>query len=206
MGKWDAEIWTDGSQDKNRYGGCAAIIVASSGKRMILTGGELSPTTNQRMELQAAIIALNGLWWRPHIKTSIAIRRKKSVIIYSDSAYLTNCFNQKWIEQWRKKKWITSTGDEVKNRELWEILDALVSMYKKVQFVHVKGHNGNVMNEIADQEAVKARIAFSIRGARLVPGSDAYESARNANHRLTESWHRRISRETKTRSGREREL
>ena len=67
-------------------------------------------TTNNRMELMAAIIGLE------------ALRKPCRVDLYSDSKYLTDAFNQKWIDSWQKKNWKTSSGSAVKNRELWERL------------------------------------------------------------------------------------
>jgi ribonuclease HI len=145
--KFDAQIWTDGSQDKEGYGGCAAIITVPSGKQLVLTSGALAPTTNQRMELLAPIIALNRLWWRSDPFHAAKTRSDKRVVIISDSAYLTNCFKQNWIVTWRRNDWITSKGAEVKNRVLWETLENLVVQYQEVKFVHVHGHNGDAMNE-----------------------------------------------------------
>lgn len=162
----DAVIWTDGSCVKE-VGGCAAILIARNGKIMIVTDGELPRTTNQRMELLAAVIGLRRLWWRADPDASARIRSKKRVEVYSDSAYLTNCFIEGWIPNWRRKNWKGTKGKSVKNRELWETLEALVDQYKEVKFYHVLGHSGHAMNEEADRQANLARISFATRSVRL---------------------------------------
>lgn len=167
MPNWDVIVHTDGSC-WDGHGGAAAILeTTQTRKRILVTRGEMEQSTNQRMELLAAIIALDRLWWKADKFRSARARRTKSVIIYSDSAYLVNCFKDGWIENWRRRGWRTSAGKEVKNRELWETLENLVVQYKRVAFVHIRGHQGNALNELADQHAVKTRISMAGRAARL---------------------------------------
>lgn len=100
-------------------------------------------TTNNRMELMAAIIGLE------------ALRKPCRVDLYSDSKYLTDAFNQKWIDSWQKKNWKTSSGSAVKNRELWERLMRAMEPHS-VSFHWVKGHDGHPENERCDQLATSA--------------------------------------------------
>lgn len=117
------------------------------------------------MELMGAIIGLNRLWWRADKFESAKIRKRKVLVVYSDSAYLVNCFLQGWIPNWRRRDWRKADGKPVANREFWETLENLVEQYKEVRFVHVKGHNGTANNELADQQAVLARE--SMRGRAM---------------------------------------
>ena len=100
-------------------------------------------TTNNRMELMAAIIGLE------------ALRKPCRVDLYSDSKYLTDAFNQKWIDSWQKKNWKTSSGSAVKNREHWERLLRAMEPHS-VSFHWVKGHDGHPENERCDQLATSA--------------------------------------------------
>ena len=100
-------------------------------------------TTNNRMELMAAIIGLE------------ALRKPCRVDLYSDSKYLTDAFNQKWIDSWQKKNWKTSSGSAVKNRELWERLLRAMEPHS-VSFHWVKGDDGHPENERCDQLATSA--------------------------------------------------
>ena len=100
-------------------------------------------TTNNRMELMAAVIGLE------------ALRKPCRVDLYSDSKYLTDAFNQKWIDSWQKKNWKTSSGSAVKNRELWERLLRAMEPHS-VSFHWVKGHDGHPENERCDQLATSA--------------------------------------------------
>lgn len=141
----DVTIFTDGSASNlDRSGGWAAIMFAD-GREKIVTGHE-SDTTNQRMELMAAIGALAAL----------KRRRRWKVKVYSDSAYLVNCFKQGWLSKWRDNGWMTYRNKPVANREMWETLESLVSLYD-VEFIHVKGHAGHAVNERVDGMASAAR-------------------------------------------------
>ena len=100
-------------------------------------------TTNNRIELMAAIIGLEEL------------RKPCRVDLYSDSKYLTDAFNQKWIDSWQKNNWKTSSGSAVKNRELWERLLRAMEPHS-VSFHWVKGHDGHPENERCDQLATSA--------------------------------------------------
>lgn len=167
MKDYDAVIWTDGSCSKDGCGGAAAVLVSKKGKRLVVHNGSPAPTTNQRMELWAAIIGLNQLWWRGDRFESARIRRTKRVLLYSDSAYLTNCFIQQWIPTWRARGWKKADGKPVKNQEFWETLENFVEQFREVVFIHVKGHAGNSNNELADHHAVLARTSMQARAINV---------------------------------------
>lgn len=76
----------------------------------------------------------------------------EKVKVYSDSAYVVNAFNQNWLVNWKRNNWRTSGGGEVLNIDLWKELDDLVSK-RKVEFVKVKGHSDNVLNNRCDELA-----------------------------------------------------
>jgi ribonuclease HI len=99
-------------------------------------GGE-PVSTNQRMELLAAAEALT------------ALREPCRVRIHSDSAYLVNCFRQRWYVNWKRKGWKTKNNTPVENRDLWERLFELAE-YHEVEWIKVAGHSGNPGNERAD--------------------------------------------------------
>lgn len=100
-------------------------------------------TTNNIMELSAVIDALSML------------KEPCEVKIHSDSAYVINAINQKWIENWQKNGWKTANKEPVKNRELWEKLIELIR-YHKVAFIKVKGHSDNEWNNRCDKLANEA--------------------------------------------------
>lgn len=100
-------------------------------------------TTNNRMELMAAIVGLEVL------------NRPCEVEIYSDSQYLVNAFNQNWIESWQKKGWTRGKNEPVKNVDLWKrLLEAMAP--HRVRFFWVKGHDGHPENERCDRLATSA--------------------------------------------------
>jgi len=137
----DVMIWTDGSADKDGHGGAAAVLLNPETGRIThrMKGFEVD-ATNQSMELFAAVLGLS------------ALKRPVEVALYSDSAYLINCFNEGWIEKWRANGWRNSKKEPVANQELWETLEALAANHD-VDWRKVKGHSGNAMNEKADQLA-----------------------------------------------------
>lgn len=138
-------IWTDGSgPDGDGWCGYGAILLGRTREREVF-GWLKPPATNQQAEMMAAIAGLKALKGIGH-----------EVNIFSDSAYVVNCFRNLWIVNWRANGWKTYSGSNVANRELWETLESLVANHD-VTFRHVKGHNGNVMNERADKLARTAR-------------------------------------------------
>ena len=128
-----------GNQYRTNIGGWGAILQQGSRLKEI-HGGERN-TTNQRMELIACIRALEEL------KSG-----KYAIEVYTDSAYLANCMQKKWYVAWQKNGWKNSARKPVENRDLWEKLLSLTSLYK-VKFIKVVGHSGNKLNERADELA-----------------------------------------------------
>jgi ribonuclease HI len=130
-----------GNQSKLNKGGWGAIVKLKEGTKTVY-GGERN-TTNQRMELTACIKALECL-----------TLPKIGVDLYSDSAYLVNCFRDKWYENWQKNCWRNSKKQPVENQDLWRRLLELTDKYN-VTFHKVNGHSGNTLNELADKLAQK---------------------------------------------------
>lgn len=134
------KIYTDGSCIGNPgAGGYAAIILYEDGRREEISDGE-SFTTNNRMELMAAIVALRK------------ISADDSVELFTDSSYLKNAFTQNWLDEWKRRGWKASKKGAVKNQDLWTELDSLISNLN-VKFHWVKGHAGNSLNERCDKLA-----------------------------------------------------
>jgi len=134
-------IYTDGACSGNPGRGGWGVVVYFSDGSIYEIGGKEAQTTNNRMELQAAIAALEFLQQSG---------QKESVELYTDSEYVKNGIT-KWIHGWKKKGWKTSTGKAVLNQDLWEELDALNR--PQVQWRYVRGHAGNIGNERCDEIA-----------------------------------------------------
>ncbi len=134
-------IYTDGACAGNPGpGGWGAVIYFTDGTIHEMGGAE-PHTTNNRMEMQAAIAALQ---WLKQAGTD------EPVVLYTDSEYVKNGIT-KWIQGWKKKNWKTSTGKPVLNQDLWEALDALNS--RQVEWRYVRGHSGNTGNDRCDEIA-----------------------------------------------------
>ena len=134
------KIYTDGACSGNPGpGGWGAVLMFADKKKEIY-GGEPN-TTNQRMELKAVIEALRAL------KVS-----DWDITVHSDSAYVVNAFQQKWIENWQKNGWKNSKKEAVANQDLWQELIALTGK-NRVRIEKVKGHAGDEWNERCDQLA-----------------------------------------------------
>jgi len=144
---YDVIIYTDGSSSPaDHSGGWAALLRKwPGGPEKVISGYEAN-TTNQRMELQAAIGGLAAL----------KRRRRLKVKVISDSAYLVNCFHQGWMDNWKLNGWRTYRNKPVENRDLWEQLESQVA-HHDVEFEHVKGHAGHTLNERVDRLASEAR-------------------------------------------------
>lgn len=137
--KKEVTVYTDGACSKNPGpGGWAAVLKFGEHIREV-SGGERQ-TTNQRMEIQAVVEALQALKESCHVK------------IHSDSAYVVNCIKQKWYVNWQKNGWRNSKGDPVQNKDLWEALLSAMQRHR-VEFVKVKGHAGVAWNERCDELA-----------------------------------------------------
>ncbi|HEY5680056.1 MAG TPA: ribonuclease HI [Pseudomonadales bacterium] len=132
------EIFTDGACRGNPGpGGWAALLRYGDAEKLI--SGAAPDTTNNRMELQAAISALEVL------------TRPSSVAITTDSEYLRQGINQ-WIQKWKRNGWRTSQRKPVKNRDLWQKLDELVQQHQ-IEWHWVRGHSGHPENEQVDEAA-----------------------------------------------------
>ena len=141
-------IYTDGACKNNPGpGGWAAVILTPHGTNLTVRGRD--PTsTNNRMELTAAI---KGLYELDHL---IPKPWDVPVILHSDSKYLTDAFNENWLGKWKKNGWNTSKGTPVSNPDLWgELL--LLAEQRNITWQWVKGHSGNYFNEICDQIATE---------------------------------------------------
>jgi len=142
------KIYTDGSARGNPDGpGGYGTILNYTDAKGELHEREYSQgyvrTTNNRMELMAAIVGLE------------ALKRPCQVELYSDSKYLTDAFNQHWIEGWLKKGWKRGKNEPVKNIDLWQRLLKAKEPHQ-VTFIWVKGHAGHPKNERCDELATKA--------------------------------------------------
>ena len=145
-------IYTDGACLGNPGPGGYGAVLLYNGHRKELSGG-FRLTTNNRMEIMAAIVALS------------ALKRSCAATLYTDSQYLVNALTKGWVEKWRAKGWMRNNRERALNRDLWEQLLALCSRHK-VEFLWVRGHAENRENERCD---VLAREAAS--GQRLPPDS-----------------------------------
>lgn len=141
-------IYTDGAARGNPEGpggyGTIIVYIDSKGNEHVREySAGYKKTTNNRMELMAAIVGLE------------ALTMPCDVVLYSDSQYLVKAFNEGWLESWIKKGWKRSGNDPVKNVDLWKrLLNAMRP--HKVTFKWVKGHNGHPMNERCDKLACEA--------------------------------------------------
>ena len=136
-------IYTDGACSGNPGPGGYGAVLIYNGNEKEISGGEKS-TTNNKMEMMGVIKALEML------------KEKCDVEVYSDSAYVVNSINNKWVYSWKKNNWIKSDKSKAKNIDLWERLLELIE-YHNVKFVKVKGHADNEYNNRCDKLAVKAR-------------------------------------------------
>ena len=136
------EIWTDGGCKPNPGPGGWGAILRFKGVEKELTGAD-PKTTNNRMELTAAAAALE------------ALTRPSKVVVHTDSEYVKNGMTR-WMTGWVRKNWRGDAGDPVKNIELWQRLLAAAKPHQ-IEWKWVRGHNGDEMNERADQLATRAR-------------------------------------------------
>ena len=145
----DVEIYTDGACRGNPGPGGWGALLRAGGRERELHGGEAA-TTNNRMELTAAIRALE------------ALKRPCSVALYTDSQYVRQGITQ-WLPQWVARGWKTADRKPVKNQDLWLRLDELARLHR-VEWHWVKGHAGHPENERADglaNRGLDERIADS---------------------------------------------
>jgi ribonuclease HI len=139
------EIWTDGGCKPNPGPGGWAAILCFRGVERELSGAEAA-TTNNRMELTAATMAL------------AALKRPCRVVLHTDSEYVRNGVTR-WHAGWVRRNWRNAAGDPVKNMDLWRrLLDAAAA--HEIEWRWVRGHSGDPMNERADVLATAAREAM----------------------------------------------
>ena len=140
-------MYTDGACSGNPGpGGWGAVLIYRSFRREM--SGAQADTTNNRMELSAAIFALE------------ALKEPCKVDLYTDSAYLMRAFEERWIDRWQANGWKTSTKKPVENMELWQELIRLTGVHQ-VRFHKVKGHSDNENNNRCDKlarDAIKAMV------------------------------------------------
>ena len=136
------KIYTDGACSGNPGpGGWGAVILDQDDKQKNISGSEKN-TTNNRMELLAAIMSLKK------------IKTNSEVVIFTDSTYVKNGITE-WMKNWKKNGWKNSSKKPVKNKDLWEKLDKLCEA-NSVSWKWVKGHSTNEFNNLADELATNA--------------------------------------------------
>ncbi len=136
------KLYTDGACSGNPGpGGWGAVLIYKDFRREL--SGYDPATTNNRMEMQAAIEGLS------------ALKEPCEVALYTDSAYLAHAFQKRWLDNWQKNNWLKSDKKPVENRDLWEALLALTARHK-VSFIKVKGHSTNKENNRCDELATGA--------------------------------------------------
>ena len=140
----DVVVYTDGACAGNPGPGGWAAIIIDGGEEREVSGGEPS-TTNQRMELRGAIEGL------------AAIVGRRGVRLHTDSAYVMNCFRDRWYERWERSGWLNAGKQPVANRDLWERLIAETRRHE-VTWIKVRGHSGDPLNDRVDRLA-RAAVA-----------------------------------------------
>jgi ribonuclease HI len=130
------ELYTDGACRGNPGPGGWGAILVYRGKEKELSGGEAS-TTNNRMELMAAIAGMS------------ALREPCQIVLTSDSKYLVDAINKGWLASWKRNGWRKADKSAVLNVELWQKIDSLLEIHD-VSFVWVHGHTGHPYNERCD--------------------------------------------------------
>ena len=148
------EIFTDGACKGNPGPGGWGVLLRLGEHQKTLFGGELN-TTNNRMELTAAIRGLE------------ALKKSAKVLLTTDSEYVMKGIRE-WMPNWKKRGWKTASRQPVKNADLWQQLDALVNQHQ-VEWRWVKGHSGHPENDLAD--------ALANRGVDQVLGRGAAQDA-----------------------------
>lgn len=151
-----AEVYTDGSLKKlgkSTFGGWAFTVVRD-GKEIYTTCGSEADTTNQRMELTAVLEALKYINENRH--------PNEKVVVYSDSAYIINCYSQDWYITWERNGWVNAQKKDVANRDLWEQIIPYFDNYW-YYFTKVPGHAGNYWNEYCDSNAQRMADSLKLR-------------------------------------------
>lgn len=148
------KIYCDGAVSNNGYenaiGGWAYVILDDKDTVLFEENNFEKYATNNRMELYACYKGLDKLL------TEITLEEEDKVEVYTDSAYLHNCYSQKWYLSWLRNNWLNSKKQPVANKSLWQLIIPFFEN-EKVDFFKVKGHNNNYWNEYVDSLAVAAK-------------------------------------------------
>jgi ribonuclease HI len=152
-------IYTDGACSGNPGPGGYGCVLRYNKIRRELSGG-FRKTTNNRMEIIAAVKALESLKYPCKVK------------LYSDSKYLVNAIEKNWAKRWKANNWMRTKSDKAKNHDLWEKMLTLCGIHQ-MEFIWVKGHASNEENNRCDELAVEA-----VSGADL-PLDEGYEDEAN---------------------------
>ncbi|MCL4454171.1 MAG: ribonuclease HI [Deinococcus sp.] len=136
------EAFTDGSADHLGRGGLGGVTALGSSEKMF--SGSEPGTTNNRMELRAALEALRSL------------KEPCEVFLHTDSEYLRKAFTEGWLEKWQKNGWKTYSKEPVKNQDLWLLLLDEIKEHR-IDWRWVRGHAGHQENERVDKEAQRQR-------------------------------------------------
>ena len=172
MGALITTIYTDGACSGNPGPGGWGVVVNFADGTVQELGGHEAQTTNNRMEMQAAIAALEFLRDRP---------QSEPIALHTDSEYVKKGVTQ-WLAGWKRKGWKTSTGSAVLNQDLWETLDRLNS--SKVSWHYVRGHAGNKDNERCDAIArvfAQGKAPNLRQSSEIAPRSSVATDRKNDN-------------------------
>jgi ribonuclease HI len=147
------EVYTDGACTQGNFmpwpGGWAVLIMINGQKVLAAYDGK-AHTTNNEMELTAFLQGLKL------VEQEFGVSENNQVVVFTDSAYITNCFKQKWYEKWMQNGWMTASNEPVKNIKLWiEIFDMVKKL--KPAISKVKAHTNNEYNIYVDKLAVEAK-------------------------------------------------
>ena len=137
-------LWTDGgARSSTNISGWAYVgHIGDDSEAPITNKGAAEGYTNQQMEMTAVIRAIDSI--------PFEMLEEYSIKIHTDSAYICNCFKDKWWAKWVMNDWKNSKGKDVANKELWKDIIAYYNTYD-IEFVKVKGHSNNEMNNLADK-------------------------------------------------------
>lgn len=146
-------LWTDGGARGNGVSGWAYVgyVEREDDTNLISKNGAAEGYTNQQMEMTAVIKALDSI--------PFEMLEAYKIKIHTDSAYVCNCFKDSWWSKWIMNDWKNSKGKDVANKDLWERIIDYYNAYD-IEFVKVKGHSNNEMNNLADKLVNEAMDEF----------------------------------------------
>ena len=157
-------IFTDGACSENPGPGGWGAVFNKENECETISGNE-QLTTNNRMELKAVIKSFEKIINDTNPEDVYDDDYDIEYELYSDSAYVVNAINNRWIDKWQQNNWKTTKGEDVKNRDLWErfakLRDKILTYGIYVKIIKIKGHAGNTFNELVDKiakgESMKAK-------------------------------------------------